>query len=223
MRNHHLVVATTVFLSGLVIAPSAAVAQKELCGPFPVGQDVYACTCTPDAAVGDVWGSGPYTSDSMICSAAYHAGVIGLDGGNVVAIETGPQEFFTGTEANGMVSADWGPYPNSFVFDAPVSPFVADLGDLETCGIMPEEYEIYQCRCDMAAMAGGPVWGSLPYTADSNICRAALHAGNIGPEGGIVLVARVNGMESYEGSAMNGVVSEAWGPYPSSIVFEYIE
>jgi hypothetical protein len=194
----------------------AAAAQGELCGAFPVGQKDYACTCTPDAAVGSVWGSGPYTADSNLCTAAYHAGVIGLDGGQVIARATGPQDSFVGTEQNGVVSSDWGAYPDSFMFDAP-APM---LGELETCGVIPDENEIYRCQCDAVAMAGGPVWGSGPYTADSNICSAALHAGMVGPEGGVVLVARTGGLDAYAGSEANGVATSDWGAYGASIVFE---
>ncbi len=70
------------------------------------------------------------------------------------------------------------------------------VGDLEVCGVIPDESEVFRCDCTAEAMGGGPVWGSGPYTADSNICSAALHAGMIGPEGGVVLVARTEGLES---------------------------
>ncbi len=203
-------------LAGVVQA-GAAVAQDDLCGAFPVGQKDYACTCTPDAAVGSVWGSGPYTADSNLCTAAFHAGVIGLDGGQVVARATGAQDSFVGSEQNGVVTSDWGAYPDSFMFDGPPSPMV---GDLEVCGVIPDESEVFRCDCTAEAMGGGPVWGSGPYTADSNICSAALHAGMIGPEGGVVLVARTEGLESYAASEANGIATSEWGAYGSSIVFE---
>jgi hypothetical protein len=211
------------FPGGAVIGVMAAlgagtVHAQELCGAFPAGEKTHACACTPDAAVGPVWGSGPYTADSDMCTAAYHAGVIGPDGGEVLARSAGSRDAFVGSEANGVISSDWGPYPESFVFEG----FVAAAAEegLELCGVIPEEYQIYRCSCAGAAMAGGAVWGSWPYTADSNICMAALHAGMIGAEGGVVLVARSAGLESYPGSEANGVTTNDWGAYGESIVFE---
>lgn len=214
--------------TGLVVAVAAGVAggaamAQEQCGDYPRGKDSYACTCTPDSAVGSVWGSGPYTADSNICTAALHAGAIGLDGGDVVAMAAGPQDSFTGSEVNGIVTRDWGSYPESFVFDMPVSAAAAGGGaGAEACGPYPEEMERYSCQCDAAAAAGGGfVWGSSPYSADSDICTAALHGGLIGPEGGVVTVLRTAGLESYFGSEINGVATLDWGAYPVSYVFDY--
>jgi hypothetical protein len=220
LRNPPLnFVAAAVFVLS-PLAATHAMAQGELCGIYPAGQGSYTCTCTPDAAVGSVWGSGPYTTDSSLCDAAIHAGVLGFDGGTVTALATGPQDSFLGTESNGVVSADWGPYPDSFVFDQPVS--AAAAADLELCGVLPEEYQVYQCACDPSVMTTGGVWGSGPYTADSNICGAATHAGMIGPEGGPVLVIRTKGQDAYQGSTLNGVTTESWGPFGSSFFFDVI-
>jgi hypothetical protein len=196
---------------------SAAMAQSELCGAYPVGEPSYACTCTPDAAVGSVWGSGPYTSDSNLCTAAYHAGVIGLDGGKVLALATGPQESFTGSDGNGVISRDWGSYPNSFMFDMPVSAAAA-AGDL--CGPFPEGVDVYTCACDAEMTGMGFAWGSGPYSADSDICTAALHAGVIFAEGGMVTALRTAGLMAYRGSEFNGVSTGDWSEYPSSFVFD---
>jgi hypothetical protein len=205
------------------LGSSAALAQDEYCGAYPVGQESYSCICTPDAAVGSVWGSGPYTADSNLCTAAFHAGVIGLDGGSVLALATGAQESSFGTESNGVVSGDWGSYPASFIFDMPVSAAEAASADLELCTTLPEEYQIYRCGCDAAATSSGSVWGSGPYTADSSICRAAVHAGMIGPDGGVVLVVRTEGLPSYTASEYNGVMTQDWGAFGSSFVFDYPE
>lgn len=212
--NRAIVMWATGAMAGL--AGSAAMAQSELCGAYPVGEASYSCTCTPDAAVGPVWGSGPYTSDSNLCTAAYHAGVIGLDGGKVRALATGPQDSFTGSEGNGVVSGDWGSYPDSFSFDMPVP--AAAGGDV--CGPYPEGVDVYTCACDPATTGAGFVWGSGPYSGDSDICTAALHAGVIMAEGGMVTALRTAGLEAYRGSEFNGVATGDWGPYPSSFVFD---
>jgi hypothetical protein len=201
---------------GAGLAGGAVIAQEQ-CGAYPVGQDSYACACPAGFSQGSVWGSGPYTADSSVCTAALHAGVVGVDGGKVLALATGPGESFVGSAANGVTSRDWGSYPNTFAFDMPVSAAAADL-----CGSYPLEAETYTCTCDaVAAAGGGLVWGSSPYTADSDICTAAVHGGLIGPEGGIVTVLRTAGLPSYFGSEINGVATFDWSSDPVSFVFDY--
>jgi hypothetical protein len=65
------------------------------------------------------------------------------------------------------------------------------------------------------------VWGSNPYTADSSICTAAVHAGRITTAGGgdVVIVVRP-GQSSYEGSTRNGVTTNSWGDYRLSYLVE---
>jgi hypothetical protein len=59
---------------------------------FPGNADEYTCTCgpgpypDPPEGMGDVGGSAPYSTDSDICRAAQHAGVLGPEGGEVTAI-----------------------------------------------------------------------------------------------------------------------------------------
>ncbi len=66
----------------------------------------------------------------------------------------------------------------------------------------------------------GSVWGSNPYTGDSNICSAAIHAGKIQTSGGSVKVKIVEGKEEYKGSEANGITSSDWGSYSYSFTFE---
>ena len=87
------------------------------------------------------------------------------------------------------------------------------------CGILPEGVERQSCAC-LAGEGTGAVWGSGPYTADSDICTAALHAGAVGAGGGTVTVIRIGGLEAYSGSAANGVTTEGWSSYGSSFVFD---
>lgn len=67
----------------------------------------------------------------------------------------------------------------------------------------------------------GPVWGSNPYTADSQLARAAVHAGVLRPgESGVVNVTILPGQPAYPGSARNGVTSAPWGGYDLSYRIE---
>jgi hypothetical protein len=55
------------------------------------------------------------------------------------------------------------------------------------------------------------VWGSNPYTDDSSVCRAGVHAGVITvDEGGQVTIRILPGMSWYPGSEANGIRSITW-------------
>ena len=54
--------------------------------------------------------------------------------------------------------------------------------------------------------AAGTVWGSGPYTDDSSVCAAGVHAGTVSFEaGGRVRVQPRPGQDRYTGSRRNGV------------------
>lgn len=66
----------------------------------------------------------------------------------------------------------------------------------------------------------GRLWGSDLYTDDSSIATAAVHAGLITVQnGGTVTIEIRAGASAYQGSARNGVTSQAYGPYSGSFVF----
>lgn len=71
------------------------------------------------------------------------------------------------------------------------------------------------CSCASGG-ATGTVWGTNVYTADSNICIAAAHAGVIGAGGGQITVTPAGRHESYPGSTQYGISSSSWGAYDSS-------
>jgi hypothetical protein len=64
----------------------------------------------------------------------------------------------------------------------------------------------------------GEVWGTMLYTDDSSICHATLHAGIVGPEGGIATTLRHEGEFSYSGSNQNDVISRDYGPWSGSFI-----
>lgn len=78
------------------------------------------------------------------------------------------------------------------------------------------------CVCSAAATASGVLWGSGPYTTDSSPCRAARHAGALGPDGGVARFVSAPGQPSYQGTVSHGVTSSPWTSYPSSFVVERI-
>ncbi len=73
--------------------------------------------CPPDGTPYSVWGSGTYTDDSSICTAAVHAGLITIAAGGTVVIQIAPGlEQYTGTEANGITTSSYGAWSGSYVF-----------------------------------------------------------------------------------------------------------
>ncbi len=75
----------------------------------------FVCPPLGGAFFGAVWGTDLYTDDSPICVAAVHAGAITTAAGGTVTIEIAPsQQSYLGTERNGIMSGNWGPYGGSY-------------------------------------------------------------------------------------------------------------
>lgn len=62
--------------------------------------------CPADCKGGSLYGSGPYTSDSSVCAAARHAGVL-KDGGEVGVTIVPSTKGFKGSTKNGVTSNNW--------------------------------------------------------------------------------------------------------------------
>jgi len=182
--------------------------------------------CPGDGALGHVWGSGPYTDDSSICTAAVHAGLITpAEGGPVTIAVGGKHPRFVGTELNGVETLNYGSWEGSysFVTDAerlPGQPTAEPIRWRESATEM-RGWNGFQVTF-LCPRNGDPsaVWGSEPYTDDSSICTAAVHAGVITLEaGGDVTIEIVPGRESYEGAPRNGVESRNYGKWSGSFRF----
>ncbi len=77
----------------------------------------FTFVCTAHGDLGTVWGTGVYTDDSSICTAAVHAGIITQSGGGAVRIEIRPgQSSYNGSSQNGVDSQAFGSWGGSFVF-----------------------------------------------------------------------------------------------------------
>ena len=211
-----------VILTGCLVWGTAAAQPKtEACPATFQGQDTETLDCRCDATLmdGPVWGTDIYTSDSTLCAAAQHAGQIGPDGGDVTVYAAPGLNGYAGTSRNGIESLDYGPWEGSFTF-------VAGSGSTAASGVpCPANFvelrgTIEPLVCDCApGQTGGTVWGTGPYTDDSAICVAAVHAGVVGPQGGTVTVVATPGLEAYEGSTQNGVTTTSYGEWPHSFWF----
>lgn len=95
-------------------------------------------------------------------------------------------------------------------------------GQPQACGSYPSGQTEYECSCPPMSEQYGSVWGSNPYTLDSNVCMAAVHAGVLGEFGGVVVAYATDGLASYEASLANGVPSKGWGAYDASFSFDVL-
>ncbi len=184
----------------------------------------YTCSCSADQLKGSVWGSGIYTTDSSICKAAVHAGAIPATGGKVTLKADKGCNAYAGSLGNGIKSSKWGAYQMSFVFPGHGSGVCAAGPAKGTC---PRNFKAiagtigpnpHTCTCT-AAQINGSVWGHGPYTTDSSICKAAVHAGAMPASGGEITVKAAAGCNAYSSTTANGVKSSKWGPYQQSFIF----
>lgn len=76
--------------------------------------------CPAKGQPGLVYGTGVYTDDSSVCTAAVHEGLISVDDGGIVTIEIRPgQDAFVGSERNNIKTSDFNNHWNgAFVFAA---------------------------------------------------------------------------------------------------------
>jgi TIR domain/LCCL domain len=193
--------------------PRTLSVNRELPTPF-------SCACsaqsTADAAI---WGTDVYTDDSSLCRAALHAGVITSQGGPITVMRSEGRPLYVGSTRNGVRSNDYGAYQTSIAFKGTAAPPPGPGLCPATLSINKELPTPFTCRCSAQATHDGAVWGTDVYTDDSSLCRGALHAGIVTPAGGTITVTRSEGRALYVGTTRNGVVSNDYGAYPTSVNF----
>ena len=81
--------------------PWTATAAPSWRQPAPI--EAYFC---PAGELEPVWGSGPYSQESSLCSAAVHSGQITAAGGPIVVERLPGQGFYSGSTANGVSAHD---------------------------------------------------------------------------------------------------------------------
>lgn len=191
-----------------------------------------AIDCPAGGTFGTVWGTGTYTSDSSICTAAVHYGWIVPGVGSRVSYRVVPgQQGYQGSAQNGVTSLDYGQWNLSFqITGAEVSggaPGATPIGarpidwstTLDTLGPLPEGQSLV-VHCPPGS-SEAPVWGNGIYTSDSAICRAAQHAGRVSPaSGGTVTLLQAGSRTGFAGTQSNGVTSLSYGPWESSYWFQ---
>jgi hypothetical protein len=230
---------------GYSAPPAASGGPIEAGCSFNAGQvqgdpgAVFQIACPPGCeSTGGLWGTDVYTADSAICRAGIHAGAITPAGG-VVTIQIQPgRPAYRGAARNGITSSDYGSYARSYVVMASagtVTGTVTGAPPGPPPGAVPGQQQAIEAGCSFNAtqIQDGPgaarliacppgcaqqsgLWGTDVYTADSGICRAAIHAGMITDGGGMVVVVLDAGRPAYRGSVRYGITSSDYGSYEKS-------
>jgi outer membrane protein OmpA-like peptidoglycan-associated protein len=178
-------------------APNAASGMElDVCPSdyMSIPGDAPPITCGCSAAAvktGNLYGTNPYMNQSSPCRAALHAGAIGLQGGKIT-IKPERAPFFPAVTRNGTSSGSFGASQGFRVVVAgqPATTAVAADGgmELDVCPSdymsIPEDAPPITCGCSAAAVKTGNLYGTNPYMNQSAPCRAGLHAGVIGSQGG---------------------------------------
>ncbi len=165
---------------------------------------------------GSVWGSGPYTFDSDMASAAVHAGVVAVGETKTVKLSILPgQSSYTGSARNGVISSSYGVYTGGSyrldTDDGGDNPILQDPGSLRT--FEAGAGGVHRFKVTGSARSGS-VWGTNAYTSDSALAVAAVHSGVLlDGQTGVVRVVIVPAQAIYTGSTANGITSNDYGQY----------
>ncbi len=158
---------------------------------------------------GYVWGgeNNIYTDDSILATAAVHAGV--LKAGETAMVRftiLAGKDSYVGSEKNGVTTRPYQSFGGSVCIE----------------GAAQEINSVYHMRGQdkppfavyVVGNQTGTVYGTGSYTDDSSIDAAAVHAGLLkNGEAGFVMVTLEGGKSSYEASTQNGVTTSSYGSW----------
>jgi hypothetical protein len=133
---------------------------------------------------------------------------------------------YKGSTANGVTTSDYGAYPRgAFQFvegsTRPVDPeeTFADPGTLSEFS----ELQGQRLTFVVTGATAGAVWGSGPYTTDSALAAAAVHAGVLkAGKTGKVTVELMASPDSYTGTTAHGVTTLSYGTWPPG-AFKFVK
>lgn len=178
---------------------------------------VYLFNITADAKAGAVFGTNVFTDNSSLAAAVVHAGIMRDGVAGVVRVTIVPgQASYAGSTQNGVKSSDAGAFPGSFMVTnyAARVPLFAYPGMPANPLPDPGTLSGYSARqgaalyFSVSGSTNGNVMGSGPYTIDSSLASAAVHAGALrAGVSGVVKVTILPGQSAYPGTSANGVQS----------------
>lgn len=89
----------------------------------------------------------------------------------------------------------------------------ADPHSMTKCSALPRpirsDFSLVLCSCVDPKLNSAMVWGTGPYTNDSNMCKAAAHAGI----GSTFSIKYIGLLPAYGGSTQNAVTTRSFGPF----------
>ena len=194
------------------------------CPPLPLNQSLEG-----------IFGTDVYPSESSICVAALHAGVITKDGG-IVTIQLNPGEpQYSGSERNGVKTLDLPRTRRSIAFVDDSNAKTLDQIHLTHLPRIDWDTKFtatgfarrnlvgqsFSFRLPAAPKNMKPriVYGTDSYAFASLVGRAAMHAGKLSSEGGVVTVRIDSGVPKLVGSIRHGVETKTKGGSDRSISF----
>ena len=188
-----------------------------------IGQRLTAkCPPAPaQASAPGIYGTDVYPSDNAICPAALHAGKMQQDGG-VVTVQLNPgASGYTGSSRHGVNTSDLPATPRSMVFvDGDSSNDVNQIHQAHAPRIKWDtkftatgfahrhligQRFTFNCPAAPANLRPRRVVGTDSYAFHSMVCRAAVHAGKMTMDGGLVTVQMDPGMPKLVGSIRHGI------------------
>lgn len=194
--------------------------------------------CPPapaDQSFAGLHGTDSYPSDSPICLAALHAGVITKEGGTVtVQLNPGEKEY-QGSRRNGVETSDLPGTRRSITFVGGPNAKVTNQVHLSRLPKLAWDTKFtatgfahrhligqrfsFRCPAAPSDLRSRIVYGTDSYDFSSKICRAAVHAGRLTKAGGIVTVQIDPGVPKLIGSIRNGIETKSKGGGDRSISF----
>lgn len=109
-----LVIFAALALASPAVAQQAVTCDQNAQGLVGDAGAQHNVTC-PAGCNATVWGTGSYSDDSSVCTAAIHAGVLTSAGGPVVITISAGQEAYPATTQNGVTSSQWASWNRSFI------------------------------------------------------------------------------------------------------------
>lgn len=172
-----------------------------------------------------VFGTERYSRETPICLAALHAGKITKEGGTVTIQLAPGEKSYKGSTKNGVTSGDLPATEFSFLFVDKSNRKAADQMQLEliprikwdtkftTTGVayrnLVGQRFTFRCPAAPSDLRSRLIYGTDRYDFASILCPAALHAGAITTDGGVITVQLDKGGVRLVGSIRNGVETKS--------------
>lgn len=182
---------------------------------------------------GTIWGTGTYTDDSPIATAAVHNGHVTVGAKAVIRLtKSAGLSSYSGSTKNGVTSSNYGSWSGSysmtFVSTCTTSsnPPPTSTASCTTYTTAPADARSLSNGTYTYVVTGsssGTIWGTGTYTDDSPIAKAAVHDGHVavGAKAAIRLT-KSGGLPSYAGSTQNGITSSSYGSWSGSYSMTFV-